>query len=269
MMRMQAMAEYQQSQLFKKAAAASQRLAAGDAAYQEGNIRLASSIYTRLAYSQPRNDGTWTAGLRLEKLAEEARTKLKAVDDKLVVSVPATTEQRAKEPAGGRASPETVIKAFEEYDRIVSQYGKVPAVRRELPPHVAKQRRQFADILNETQAKELWEMGQEHEKTDQLCCAYLAYQQAARLTPAESALKAKGRFETLKNDPNVVASAEACRELRECHKTYQRAAAFVKVMPDRALELYADILRRAPKDSDLFRQVQSEHDALKQERSAQ
>jgi hypothetical protein len=54
-MRMQAMADYQQMLLFKKAAAASQRLAAGDAAYQEGNIRLATSIFTKLAFSQPRN----------------------------------------------------------------------------------------------------------------------------------------------------------------------------------------------------------------------
>ena len=269
MMRMQAMADYQQSQLFKKAAAATQRLTAGDAAYQEGNIRLASTIYTRLAFSKPPNDATLTAGSRLEKLADEARTKLKAVDEKLGVNAPATTEERAKAPAGGRASPEVVLKAFEEYDQLVSQYGKIPALKRELPPYVAKLRRQYANILNETQAKELWEMGREHEKTHQLCCAYWAYQQAARLVPAESALKAKGRFETLKSDAQVVASAEACRELRECHKTYQRASVYVKVMPDRAMELYAEILRRAPKDSDLFRQVQTEYDALKQERAAQ
>jgi hypothetical protein len=89
------------------------------------------------------------AGDRLAKLAQEARSKIQSVDDKLVVNVPSTTEEREKAGSKGRPSPETVLEAFTEYDEIVSQYGKVPAVKKELPAHVNKLRRQFADILNE------------------------------------------------------------------------------------------------------------------------
>ena len=87
-LRMQAMADYQQMLLFKKAAAANQRLAAGDAAYQEGNIRLAASIFTRVAFSQPRNESTIAAGDRLARLADEARSKIQSVDAKLGVNAP-------------------------------------------------------------------------------------------------------------------------------------------------------------------------------------
>ena len=42
-----------------------------------------------------------------------------------------------------------------------------------------------------------------------------------------------------------------------------------KSLPAKALDLYADILRRAPQDSDLYRQVQLDYDALKKEIGAE
>jgi hypothetical protein len=265
MARIEAAAEAWQSELFRREAGAAQRLAAADRAYQEGNVRLATAIYVRLAGSKPAGPSTATARERLAKLAEEARQKLKAVDARLVPeAVTPEAGKSANSPTPTRLAPETILQAFEDYDEIASQYGKVPEVKRELASHISRQRRkaEYAAVLNETQAKELWEMGQRHERDDQACCAYWAYEQAARLVPAESALRAKWRFEAMKLDPNVVEAAKTCRELRRCHEVYHRATMMAKVKPERAKELYAEILRRAPADSAIYRTAQADLDAL-------
>jgi len=70
--------------LLREVSAAAQRLEAGDRAYREGDIRLASGIYVRLAGSHPPNPITLQARERLTKLAQEAREKLAQVDAALI-----------------------------------------------------------------------------------------------------------------------------------------------------------------------------------------
>ena len=120
-----------------------------------------------------------------------------------------------------------------------------------------KLRRQpeYASVLNELAAKSLWELGQEHERDDQLCCAYWVYKRAAELTPAPSAVLAKNRFAELDKDPQVVASAEKCRTLQWCHQAYLRADRLLELKPERATELFAEIVSRAPKDSEVYREA--------------
>jgi hypothetical protein len=264
---MQAVAEARQAQLFRSETAAAKRLAAGDRAYEEGDIRLATQIYVRLMASRPPSPSSKSAKERLAKLAEEARQKIKAVDATLAGETSpsrVSPGESANSTAPARLAPETILKAFADYDEIASQYGKVPEVKKEITSHVAKQRRQaqYAAVLNESRAKELWELGQQYEKDDERCCAYWAYQEGARLVPAESALRAKERFEEMKKDPEVVEAAKTCRELRRCHEIYRTATILAEVRPDRARELYADILRRAPESSEIYRLARAEHDAL-------
>jgi len=99
-----------------------------------------------------------------------------------------------------------VVQAFQDYDEVVSKYANVPAVKREVTAHVARQRKkpQYAAVLNEAQAQRLLELAQGHEQRQELCCAYWVYQDAARLVPAPSALQARQRFETLAADPETV-----------------------------------------------------------------
>jgi|GEM_PF-1779409 len=264
---MQAVAMARQEQLFRAEGAAAQRLAAGDRARDAGDIRLATMVYVRLAASRPPNLSSKTARDRLAQLAEEARQKIQAVDARLAGETSlsrVSPGESANSASPTRLPAETILRAFEDYDEIASQYGKVPEVRREITSHLAKQRRkgEYAAVLNEAPAKELWEMGQQYEKDDQRCCAYWAYQEGARLVPAESALRAKQRFEAMKEDEQLVQSAKTCRELRRCHEIYRTATMLAEVKPDRALELYADILRRAPETSEIYRLARAEHEAL-------
>lgn len=264
---MQALAAARQAQLFRSEAAGAKRLAAGDRAYAEGDIRLAAQIYVRLAVSRPPSPSSKSAKDRLAKLAEEARRKIQAVDATLAGETSlarVSPGESANSAAPARLPPETILKAFEDYDEIVSQYGKVGAAGTEITSHVRRQRRQaeYAAVLNESRAKELWELGQQYEKDDEPCCAYWAYQEGARLVPAESALRAKGRFEEMKKDPELVESAKTCRQLRRCHELYRTATMLADMRPDRARELYADILRRAPESSEIYRLARAEHDAL-------
>ena len=70
--------------------------------------------------------------------------------------------------------------------------------------------------------------------------------------PAPSAIEAKTRLEALEKVPDIVAKAEACREVQRCHQLYARASAFCRIVPS-ANELLAEIIRRAPNDSKVYR----------------
>ena len=52
---------------------------------------------------------------------------------------------------------------------------------------------------------------------------------------------------------NLLASAEACRQLQQCHALYNRAESLVKTWPSRALELHGQIIETAPPDSEIYR----------------
>ena len=53
--------------------------------------------------------------------------------------------------------------------------------------------------------------------------------------------------------PYYVAAAEACRELQECHTIFNRAGKLMKARPSRAQALFAEIVERAPGDSEVHR----------------
>jgi hypothetical protein len=254
--------EAQQMRLLQELATDALRLNTADRLYNEGDVRVASRMYVRLALSRPANLNTVAARQRLAKLADEAREKLKEIDGQLAV------EERILSPSDsfgpdGPPTPEQlaarqeaqVTAAFDQYDELAEQYSGVPAVSREIKTHVAKRRArpEFAMVLNEPEAKVLWESGQEHENDDHLCCAYWVYKRAARLVPAPSAERARARLAEMEKDPQIVASAETCRELQICHKIYNRAQKLAKVKPARAKELFAEIVGRAPEDSEVYR----------------
>ena len=139
-----------------------------------------------------------------------------------------------------------IVAVFRQYDDLVKEYGDLPSVGSQIRAHVAKLRRQpeYAAVLNEVVASSLWDLAQKHERDEQLCCAYWVYKQAAELVPAPSALRAKDRFAELDEDPEVVAAAKKCRELKNCHQAYVRAERLLKVSPEKAKEIFAEIVER-------------------------
>jgi hypothetical protein len=260
---LQAAAEAQMARLLREVSAAAQRLEIGDRAYQQGDIRLASGIYVRLAGSHPPNPITLQARDRLTSLAQEARDKLGEIDASLVPTA-APADGSAHAPYSGPLPADKVVEAFQAYDEVVAKYAGVPAAKRELAAHVTKQRKkpEYAAVLNEAQAKRLLELAQGHAERQELCCAYWVYQDAARLVPAPSALQARERFAALGADPETVRAAETCRELRWCHKAFQRAEMLAKLKPENARRVYGEILSRAPADSEIYRAARAEYNAL-------
>ncbi len=108
-------------------------------------------------------------------------------------------------------------------------------------------------MLNEPAAKKLWDIAQEHERNDQLCCAYWVYKEAAELMPAPSASRASARFDELSKDNEVVAAAETCRTLKWCHAAYACADKLLPLKPNRARRSSRRLSKRAPEDSEVYR----------------
>ena len=260
--RARAAVQARQMQIWKQAVTAAARLDAAERAYQDGDICVAGRIYTHLALSRKGFPATAKAKQRLAQLAEEARIKRRAIDSMLVAqhSPYSPSELSAKgEPLDLEAAPDawrdSVTGAFREYEKLRNDYEAVPSVRRELRAHIGKQRRRpdIAVVLKEPEAASLLEVAQQHEKQDELCCAYWVYARAARLLPAPSAQLARHRLIGMKQDDAIVASAMVCRELRVCHQLYHRAEILIAVRPTLAKEQFTDILRRAPERSEVHR----------------
>lgn len=252
----------------RRANTAPKRLEAADEALQEGDIDLACVLYTRLAVSRPRSAVTEQAKRQVAQLQEQARQELSEIDAMLTGGVSATSPTEVLRPvASGSQSPEQVVKAFQEYDRLAYKYRRLPVVgfeKGEIAKHVAKQQRGYASVLNELKAKTLWELGQKYEADGHACCAYNVYEEAAELVPAPSAQLAQARLAKMKEDPQIVASAETCREVQWCLAAYLRAEEQVaKKRPDRARAILGQIVQRAPDDTRVYQDALARIEELK------
>ena len=242
----------------KKAVKQSQRLALGDQLLQQGDIRGASVVFSRLAIARPKSNTTRTARRRGAQLGAEARTKLADLTAKLDDKRADEVDANAKGPKGylqhQQAWKETVITVFEELEQLEHNYDRVPGAK-DMRRQIIRLRRQpeYSAIIYEPKAKAVWQLGQQHEADGELCCAYFVYQKAVRLGAAPSAQRALARFEELKQDPEVVAATKQCIELRWCHRHYNVAQHIIKTNPKRAQQMLAEILQRAPRNTDIHR----------------
>jgi hypothetical protein len=233
-----------EAKIAKQAATDESKLAAADLARDEEQYFVASKIYLALSLSSDSNVQA-EAKSRLEGLQDDGRNRLAKIDNSVDGSSP---------------SVETLLAALDDYSWLERQFTKVPVVNREIRSHVAKQRRrpEFVAAASEPEAAGLIELAQQHEQNDQICCAFLVYEEAAKLAPAPSSAKARGRLEALKKDPTAVKAAESCRNLVWCHGTFEKAKRLTSRKPKEARQLLVAILEKAPVDSEIYQAARLE-----------
>lgn len=238
------MAAALEAKIAKQAATDEAKLAAADLARDEEQIYVASKIYLRLSLSSDSNVQA-EAKSRLEDLQTDGRNRLAKIDASVDGSSP---------------SVETLLAALDDYAWLERQFAKVPVVNREIQSQVAKQRRrpQFVAAASEPEVAGLIELAQMHEQNDQICCAFLVYEEASKMSSAPSAAQARKRLEELKKDPAAVKAAESCRQLVWCHGTFEKAQRLAKRKPKEARELLVTILEKAPVDSEIYQAARLE-----------
>jgi hypothetical protein len=250
---MQAREQY----LMRKISDSAARLQAAEKAYAEGDVQVASRIFMKVARGRPATPVSAQAKQRLLQLAEEAKGKLKAVDEQLASAGEsfATSERLGMDGPLPGPWKEAVAVAFADYDKLCELYDAVPRMRGELKEHVAHQRRrpECAAVLNEPEALALVELAQQHEQNNHACCAYWVYKEAAQLNPAPTARAAAEQVARMEADRQIMAAAVACRQLQECHKLYNRAESLAKAWPSRSEELLSQVVATAPPDSEIYR----------------
>lgn len=227
------------------------RLSAADEARERGELHLAATLYLRLASSRRDNEHVQAAKQRFIDLRAEGLSKLEEIDSLLATRNDQSASQAGDEPRSDHYS-ETIRTAFEQYQELARQYGAVPGIGSKIRSQVARQRRtpEFAAVLLEPEARELLTVGLNSERDAQLCCAYLAYEEAAKLKHAPSAALAADRLAALQRDPSVAEQAKICQQLQWCHKSYSQAQ---KLPLLQARSLYRQITKRAPPDSQVYR----------------
>lgn len=243
------------ARMLKETQSAATRLAMADQARAEGDIETAANIYVSLAKSRFPTSATPEAWNRLTALEQEGRSKLTQL------------ESRCTDVYGVSASEQSIDESLvrlaecvTEFKQLEKQYRRVPKVGTEIQAAFRKQKQQprVKAAMNEPEAARLWQQGQQLEQEGQVCCAFLIYEKALGELPAPSAALAEQRLNELRTDSQQVAAAEACRTMQWCHQNYRLAMLVVRERPEKARDLFRQIVERAPADSEVHKAAQAE-----------
>jgi hypothetical protein len=216
-----------------------QRMQYADKARKEGKPRLAAMLYLRVALAREKQYKA-AAKKALTSMAGDGQAEMKKADELLKQG--------------------EVIEAFQKLDYLTWAYENVPKFNEEIASHAAKLHRdpRYQAELNESDARQLLTEAKKHEDKQELCCAFLVYEEAAKLVPAKSAIVAEQRLNELKADPKAVAEAEECRAIQECCRIFHTAELLEKSAPERAAELFRKIVSQSPDDSEVYKCAREE-----------
>jgi DNA-directed RNA polymerase subunit F len=233
------------ARMMKEAQTDAARLQVAEKARQDNDIEAACRIYLRVAGSRVNSQAKLTAKQRLEELQTEAQDKFDDVQNRLVGFASTSANEQTD------ATRDGLCRCIEEFETLAKLYSRVPQVGREMRSALAKQKKEpsIRAVTQEPEAQRLWEIAQKFEDEGQQCCAFQVYEEGARQLPAPSARLAADRLAEMKDDPTLVASAEACRNLQWCHRTFSLASRVAKVKPNEARKLFEQVVARAPIDS--------------------
>jgi tetratricopeptide (TPR) repeat protein len=217
-----------------------QRMGYAATARKEGKMRLAATMYLRVALGRPKDKNNPAAKAALKDMAKQGRAEMKKGDELLAQN--------------------KIVEAFEKLDYLAWAYEEVPVANHEIAEHVAKLHRdpRYQSVLNEPPAADLIAEAQKQEQEGSRCCAYWTYEEAAKLTPAPSAIKAAERLEAMNHDPKLVAEAKECRIIQECQDTFHSAELMEKSLPEKSESLFKQILEKSPRDSEVYRDAKEE-----------
>ena len=251
MQQARAKAEAQMRRRIAKFVDQRKRMEIADQAVDNASILVASIIYLRLAHNRTNPEIAKMARKQLSELTTRGRKLLNEIDVELTAGMEETGTSAADSQNRPAREQKLIVGAFDQYEKLAREYSSVPQFSREAKSHIARQRGrpQYARVLHEPEAKQLWILARQHEFDDETCCAFLIYRKAKTLTPAPSAVLAAERLEELAKNPQVVAASKACRELESCHKIYARAERLTELKPEKARELFFQVVRRSPSDS--------------------
>lgn len=233
--------------------------------FDKGNIAVAYRLYAVVASSRVPTSYTATAKERMESIRQTGREKCDDIDSRLDdlvkrMNIVSNTDDAPKSP------DDEITQIFEDFKELLKQYHQVSPFGSWLTNHIAKQRArpECAAVLNEPDAAKLLKLGQTHEENNQLCCAYRSYEKAVKFLPAPSAQSAQSKLQKMKEDPQIVEAAKACAELEWCHRTYKRAEKLLEGNPQRAQELFSEIVKRSPAESSVHQEAEARLKELKQ-----
>ena len=230
---------------------------------QGGDLATASRLYQRVSLRRPANETNKEAQQRLEKIQEGPFATLAALEEQLQKLKPKGSAFKTTGPLSVDVA--AVTQVFDALDKLLLEFAAVATVEGRIADRMKTLRNDplFAAVLQEPAAAELWEMGQEHEKNQQACCAVLVYEQAASFLPAASAKLARTRLATLTKDPLVKKEVEQCRVLQLCHAKFREAEQVKTSNPTKAREHLARILELAPQDTTIHKAAREQIAMLK------
>lgn len=247
-----------QNQL-RKDTDAGERLAIADRLRDEGQISVAARHYSRLLHSFASPLVAEQAKARMEELRTQGEAKLTNMEERLAGYDASTGQNNPK------LDDQAVVALFDEFGQLVRQYAGVSQIGDKIQYQFSVRRNQplFSRVLQEPEAKFILDLAKDHDaEGEEKCCAYLLYEKAARLAPAPSGVAAQARLDELKADPKNVAAAEECKQVQWCHRRYNLAERLSEVKPQQALEIYSEIIERAPQDSEIFKSARQRHAEL-------
>jgi len=241
-----------------------QRVAVAQQAHANGDMETASRLISTALHSRDLK-------LELRKEMEqvllgyraEAASELSTVQDEIksivegsladasVGSVRATDEiGKVTKDAERDPRADSLLDAMAEMREMSRRYKFVPGAADAIDDALEKVKtkdERVAAILYEPTAADLVSQARAMEAEGQACCAYLCYEEAAKLLPCWSAKRAEKRLTAMiadSADGALAKELDACRNIRRCQAKYDKAIELAGKKGSSALEAAKKMLRK-------------------------
>lgn len=222
----------------RAAITAEKRLKTADKLLESGDIPTACTLLKRTVLARsaaPEVRATATA--KLESIKKQGRSELTQLKQDLRYAQNSTEVQKSLQ----------ALFDLKQTHMNTPQLGKeVARATKKMSSDV-----RIVGILNETRAKGLISLAAECERNGELCCAYLYYEEVAKLESTTSADQAKKKLEGWKYDDEVLDQVASCRSIRECQTEFDRAIRMLEI-PKRhntAIKKLKVIVSKSPRES--------------------
>jgi hypothetical protein len=214
----------------------------------EGDMATATRLYVKVAASRPPNQASVEAKKRLAFILKESGARFAKLQKDM-----AQLEGGTDAVPEGVDRDQAIAECIRNLDELADKCGKLPKLGDSIRTYVTKQnvRPHVQAAVKEAVAKKLWQAGQKYEADDEVCCAMNAYEEALLQRGAPSAFKAKERVKELRGNFKNILAQKKCKTIESCHVKYAVAEKLALNDQSKAKNLFAEIVRYAPPESEV------------------
>ena len=241
-----------QAAALRQAKSTQARYAAAKQAYSEGDVAVAAMLYSRVALSRQ-------ASAQMKNVAKKVLGEFQTKANRELADVRFEIRQAIELASTDRyQAAEDAEQAIETLRLLTTEYKNVPVANKQLQRELDQlltKNEDVADLIHQPVAEALVAEAKALEEKQQLCCAFLFYEEAEKLLPCKAAKVARRQLYAWRKDADISESVQLCKKIRACQESFDKAQSIAKKGSSRvrAIRIYKEIIETAPRESEVHK----------------